>query len=540
MALYLQCSVPPSSLDLKTWNKIIKKQVAEGNTKEAFHSYQQMQQSFIPDNFTYPVLLKAVSNHSNLQTGLTLHGQIAKTPFHSHMLVQTSLLNMYASVNKLHEARKVFDNMQMKDIIAWNSMLDAYASFKNMDVAIQLFGLMPDRDLYSFNIMLSGFAEIGDVGSAHKVFNEMPQRSVVSWNAMILACGKYGDVKGAHKVFDEMPERNVVSWNTLLGIYLNNGLFDEVIMLFETMSVEKTVVPDYLTVTTALSACAGLGLLEKGREIHVCALDLGLVSSVHVITSLIDMYAKCGCVSSFLRVFYKSKTRDIFCWNALISGLALHGYGVAALKVFNKMLQSTKPDDITFIALLSACSHSGLIKEGQTLFESMETAHGVTRRVEHYGCIVDLLGRAGFLESAYMIIETMPFRPGRSVLGALLSACVNYRDLEIGEKVVKMLLKFDGLNDGDYMLVSNLYASCDHWDEADRWRAMMNDSGIVKTAGLSSIEVETSGGGSDGGGGGGGRGGGIGGGVGGRGGVGGGDGGSGGGGGGGRGGEFLS
>ncbi|XP_076949536.1 pentatricopeptide repeat-containing protein At5g56310-like [Bidens hawaiensis] len=397
---------------------------------------------------------------------------------------------MYASVNKLHDARKVFDNMQIKDTIAWNSILDAYVSFKNMDAAIQLFRLMPKRDLYSFNIILSGFAETGDVVSARKVFDEMPQRSIVSWNAMILACGRYGDVKGARKVFDEMPERNIVSWNTLLGVYLNNGLFDEVVLLFDTMKAEeKTVVPDYLTVTTALSACAGLGLLEKGCEIHVYALELGLVSSVHVITSLIDMYAKCGCANSFLCVFYKSKARDIFCWNALISGLALHGYGVAALKMFDDMLQRTKPDDITFIALLSACSHSGLIKEGQTLFESMETEYGVTRKMEHYGCIVDLLARAGFLESAYMIIDTMPFRPGRSVLGALLSACVNYRDLEIGEKVVKILLKFDGLNDGDYMLVSNLYASCDHWDEAYRWRAMMNDSGVVKTAGLSSIEV---------------------------------------------------
>ncbi|KAJ0753454.1 putative tetratricopeptide-like helical domain superfamily [Helianthus annuus] len=487
----LQSSVPPSpnQIDLKTWNKIIKRQVVQGNTKGAFHSYQQMQQSHTPDNFTYPVLLKAVSNHSYRHIALTLHAQIAKTPFHNHMLVQTSLLNMYSSLKQIHEARKVFDCMQVKDTVAWNSMLDAYVSFGSLDVAVQVFDEMPERDLYSFNIMLSGYAETSDVELARKVFDEMPERNVVSWNSMVLACGKCGDVGGARKVFDEMPERNVVSWNTLLGVYLNNGLFDEVVVLFEMMRVEKNVLPDYLTMTTALSACAGLGLLEKGREIHVYALDLGLASSTHVITSLIDMYAKCGCVDSFLIVFYKSKVRDVFCWNALISGLALHGYGVVALKVFDEMLLRTKPDDITFIALLSACSHSGLIKEGQALFESMETDFGVTRRMEHYSCIVDLLGRAGFLESAYTVIDTMPFRPGRSVLGALLSACVNYRDLEIGEKVVKILLTFEGLNDGDYMMVSNLYASCDHWDEADRWRAMMNDSGIVKTAGLSSIEI---------------------------------------------------
>ncbi|KAL8231676.1 hypothetical protein R6Q57_001454 [Mikania cordata] len=495
MAFHLQCSVPPSpfdQIDLKTWNKIIKRQAIEGNTKGAFQSYQQMQESFTPDNFTYPMLLKAVSNLFDRRLGLALHAQIAKTPFRNHMLVQTSLLNMYSFAKEIDDARKVFDEMQVKDIVAWNSMLDAYVSSGNMDIAIQLFQSMPNRDLFSFNIMLSGYAEIGDLDSASKLCNEMPQRNIISRNSMILACGKHGDMEEARKVFDEMPERDVISWNTLIGAYLNNGLFDQVIMLFETMKADKTVRPDYLTVTTALSACAGLGLLEKGREIHVYALYLGLTSSTHVTTSLIDMYAKCGCMVSFLNVFYKSKSQDVFCWNALISGLALHGYGVAAFKMFDEMMQRTKPDDITFIAMLSACSHSGLIKEGQALFESMEINYGVTPRMEHYGCIVDLLGRAGFLENAYMIIETMPFRPGRSVLGALLSACVNYKDLEIGEKIVKMLLSIegeDGLNDGDYMMVSNLYASCDQWDAADRWRAMMNDSGIVKTAGLSSIEV---------------------------------------------------
>nr|XP_043615759.1 pentatricopeptide repeat-containing protein At2g44880-like [Erigeron canadensis] len=494
MAIHLQCSVSCSAdqVDLKTWNKIIKRQVTEGNIKSAFQSYQQMRQKFTPDNFTYPVLLKAVSNLSYHRIGLALHGQIAKTQFENHMLVQTSLLNMYSSVKRIKDARRVFDSMEVKDIVAWNSMLDACISSGILDVAIQLFRFMPVRDVFTYNIMLSGYADIGDMDSARVVFDEIPVKSTISWNSMILACGNYGDMEKARMVFDEMPERNVISWNTLLGTYLNNGLLEEVVLLFEKMKLEKIVPPDYLTVTTALSACAGLGLLEKGREIHIYVLDLGLMSSRYVITALIDMYAKCGCVESFLSVFYKSKVRDVFCWNALISGLALHGYGIIALRVFNDMLQTTKPDDVTFIALLSACSHSGLIEEGRTLFECIDIDYGVTRKMEHYGCFVDLLGRAGFLESAYTIIDNMPFRPGKSVLGALLSACVSYRDLEIGKKVVKILLTNEGvedLNDGDYMMMSNLYASCDHWDEADRWRSMMNDSGIVKTAGSSSINV---------------------------------------------------
>ncbi|XP_024978438.1 pentatricopeptide repeat-containing protein At2g44880-like [Cynara cardunculus var. scolymus] len=443
----------------------------------------------VPDNFTFPVLLKAVSNLSYGRIGLALHAQIVKTGFDNHLLVQTSLLNMYSSVQRIDEARKVFDGMQDKDLVAWNSMLDAYVSIQKMDFATQLFRTMPQRDLLSYNIMVSGYSKIGDMDCARAIFDEIPQRDTISWNSLILACGNHGDMVEARKVFDEMPQRNVISWNTLLGAYLKNGLFEEVILIFEKMKAENTTSPDHLTITTSLSACAQLGLLEKGRQIHVYAQDSRLVSSPHVTTSLIDMYAKCGCVESFLTVFYKSKVRDVYCWNALISGLALHGYGVAALKVYDEMLQSTNPDDITFIALLSACSHSGLIEEGQTLFDSMEIDHGVARKMEHYGCLVDLLGRAGFLESAYTIIATMPFRAGKSVLGALLGACVNYRDLEIGEKVVKILVNDGFLNDGDYMMVSNLYASCDRWDDANCWRAMMNNSGIVKAAGSSSIEV---------------------------------------------------
>lgn len=494
--LHLQSSVPPSpdQIDLRTWNKIIKRQVIEGNTKGAFLTYQQMQQTgiFTPDNFTFPVLLKAASNLSNPRLGLALHAQIAKTPFDNHMLVQTSLLNMYSSIQRTDEARKVFDSMESKDTVAWNSMLDAYVSSGNLDFALKLFRFMPKRDLFSLNIMLSGYANLGNMDSAKAVFDEIPVKNLISWNSMILACGNYGDMEEARRVFDEMPERDVISWNTLLGAYLNNKMFDEVILLFYKMKDEDIIPPDYLTVTTALSACADLGSLEKGREIHIYALEKRLTSSMHVTTSLIDMYAKCGCLESFLIVFYKSQVRDVFCWNALLSGLAIHGYGVIALKVFDEMLQRTKPDDVTFIALLNACSHSGLVKEGQTLFNSMEINYNVTPKIEHYGCLVDLLGRAGYLEHAYKVIDEMPFRPGKSILGALLGACVNHRDVVIGEKVVKILLQSygdDGLNDGDYMMVSNLYASCECWHEADRWRAMMNDSGIVKTAGLSSITI---------------------------------------------------
>uniref|UniRef100_A0A6N2NFD2 Pentacotripeptide-repeat region of PRORP domain-containing protein n=1 Tax=Salix viminalis TaxID=40686 RepID=A0A6N2NFD2_SALVM len=272
--------------------------------------------------------------------------------------------------------------------------------------------------------------------------------------------------------------------------FLQNQLYGEVLDLFDEMK-NTNCLPDYLTVTGVLSACAHSGSLKKGTEAHIYAIDNGLASSPHVTTALIDMYAKCGSIQKGLQVFYKSKVKDIYCWNALISGLALHGHGYAALNLFDKMRNShTRPDDITFIGLLSACSHSGLVQEGSRLFNSMQNEFGISPKIEHYGCMVDLLSRAGHLDCALQLIKAMPFKPGEAILGALLSACIVHQDLEVGERVVKLVSsRGNCLSDGELMMFSNLYASCGQWEEANKWRGMMNDAGIVKTAGFSVVEV---------------------------------------------------
>lgn len=491
MALF-SCSFSPPSPDPQSWNKIIKKQALDGNPEHALLSYKCMQEDGVfADNFTYPILLKSVTILSKLRVGLTLHGQTIKSGFSNHPFVGTALLNMYSSFGYIDDAHKVFDNMFVKDVIAWNSVLDAYVSCGHVENARKVFDSMPCKDLFSYNIMVSGYAVIGSVACARRVFDEIPVRDVVSWNSMMLACCNAGDMEEAHKLFNEMPERNVVSWNTMIMGYLGNGLADDAISLFEEMR-NGNFEPDYLTITATLSACAHLGSLNKGREVHIYAQECGIVSSPHVTTALIDMYAKCGSIKSSLEVFYKSQVENIYCWNAVISALALHGYASASLNFYNDMRDNhVIPDDITFIALLNACSHAGLVKEGCKFFGSMERDYGVIPKMEHYGCIVDLLGRAGFLESALRLIDSMPFEPGKSILGALLSACVNYGDLEIGEKLVKLVSeRNDHLSDGEYMMVANLYASCNQWEKANKWREMMNDSTeVAKTAGVSVFEV---------------------------------------------------
>lgn len=486
------CIYPSVLPDQRSWNKFIKKQVLKRNTRQALHSYINMQElGFSADNFTFPILLKAAGSASYSCIGLALHGQTVKTGCFEHVYVQTALLNMYASLRFIDDACKVFEKMPVKDLVAWNSMLDGYTSSGQMNIAMELFDSMPVKDTSSFNIIVSGFASTKRIESARRIFDKIPVKDIVSWNSMILACTNAGNMVEACTLLEEMPKTNVITWNTMIRGYLHNELYTEAINLFDRMKT-GTVKPDYLTITGALSACAHLRSLETGTKIHSYAISQGQASSPHVVAALIDMYAKCGSLQNALQVFYKSQVNDIYCWNAMISGLALHGHGNAALKLFDVMKDKRiRPDDITFIGLLSACSHAGLVQEGCQLFGCMEKDFRITPKKEHYGCMVDLLSRARLLDIAFQFIESMSFEPGESILGALLSACVIHEDLEIGEKVMKRLIdtKADCLSDGEYMMFANLYASCGKWEEADKWRKMMNDSGIVKTAGCTVIEV---------------------------------------------------
>ncbi|RZC43451.1 hypothetical protein C5167_036403 [Papaver somniferum] len=490
MLNYCFCHSLPSHR--KQWNKMMKHHVVDGNPNQAIFVYRQMLESGCNgDNFTYPVLLKALTHLSSSISILTVHGQAIKTGFSDHVFVETSLLNSYASVGDIENAQKVFDKMSSRDVIAWNSMLDAYVSKGMMESAIKHFHLMPVKDAVSFNIMISGFAKLGTIEFAEEIFDEIPVRDVVSWNSMMLGYCKAGDMDKARKVFDSMVERTLVSWNTMITGYLDNELYVDAIDLFSEMK-EKGFEPNHITVSAVLSACAWVGSVDEGKEVHIFALFSGLASNVHVVTALIDMYAKCGSIDGALEVFYKSQAKDVTSWNAMISGLALHGKSHAALKLFSDFQnRNMKADDITFIGLLTACSHSGLVNEGYRLFESMEKEFGISPKSEHYGCMVDLLGRAGYLHSACQLMKAMPFEPGPTVYGALLGACLVYRDLKVGNMVAEHMTKrMHRLSDGEYMMLANLYASCGKFEEADGWRREMNNAGITKTAGYSMILVK--------------------------------------------------
>uniref|UniRef100_A0A1D1ZDX2 Pentatricopeptide repeat-containing protein At3g29230 n=1 Tax=Anthurium amnicola TaxID=1678845 RepID=A0A1D1ZDX2_9ARAE len=481
---------PPCNL--QEGNRAIQQQLMQGRSRDAILTYVRMQEwGLSGDNFTFPLLLKAASNFESSRMGATLHGQSTKNGYSDHAFVQTALLNMYSSLGEIDEAFCMFMAMPRKDLVAWNSMLKAWVCHGRMDEAIKLFEAMPLKDHVSFNTMMSGFAKAGRIDRVEEFFNQCPSRDAVSWNTLISAYVKADKIRLACSLFEEMPERNVVSWNTLMAGYIQSQLYAEAFELFYDMKA-RGFEPNHLTFAGVLSACAHMGLLDTGREIHIHAGQVGLTWNPHVVASLIDMYAKCGGIEGALEVFYKAPHKDIFCWNAMMSSLALHGHGAACIRLFNDMqTRGMKPDDITFIGLLSACSHAGLVDDGCRFFAAMEKQHGAAPKAEHYGCLVDLLARAGHLERAYDLVESTPFELGAAVLGALLGACAVHRNLQIGEAVAtRLLARTGGLTDGEYMMLANMYAACGRWEEASRWRGVMNgDEGVKKTAGWSGIEV---------------------------------------------------
>lgn len=329
---------------------------------------------------------------------------------------------------------------------------------------------------------------------ARKVFDGMPAPDVVSWTTLIAGYSRCGCVDEAFRLFESMPEgeRSSVSWNAMIASYVQSNRFHEAFALFERMRDEKVELDKYLA-ASMLSACTGLGALNQGKWIHRYIDESGIELDSKLATTIIDMYCKCGCLEKAYQVFKELPRKDkgISSWNCMIGGLAMHGKGKAAIELFEEMHgERVAPDNITFVNLLSACAHSGLVEEGRHYFRRMTEAHGIEPRKEHYGCMVDLLGRAGMFEEAKEIIGNMPISPDAGVLGALLGACKIHRNVDLGEEIGESVIELEPNNSGRYVVLANLYANAGRWEDVAKVRKLMNDRGVKKAPGFSVIEFD--------------------------------------------------
>ena len=346
-----------------------------------------------------------------------------------------------------------------------------------------------DSDLYVRTGLVDVYARAGDVWSAQHLFDTMPEKSLVSLTAMLTCFAKHGKLDEARVLFDGMRKRDVVCWNVMIDGYTQHGMPNEALFLFRKM-LRARVKPNEVTVLSLLSACGQLGALESGKWLHTYMANNGIRINVHVGTALIDMYCRCGSVEDARLVFDRIQDKDVVAWNSMIIGYAIHGFSQDALELFNGMRKiGYQPTDITFIGILSACAHAGWVSEGLEFFRSMKDEYGIKPKIEHYGCMVNLLSRAGHLEEAYELIKNMKIDPDPVLWGTLLGACRLHDNAALGEEIAEFLVRHDLANSGTYILLSNIYAAAGNWEGVARVRTLMKESGIQKEPGCSSIEV---------------------------------------------------
>ncbi|XP_074585309.1 LOW QUALITY PROTEIN: pentatricopeptide repeat-containing protein At2g34400-like [Curcuma longa] len=467
----------------------------------ALEFYLRMLRSGLrPDRYTFPFVLLAAANLQSLHHGLAAHASIFKLALHDVDHVQHSLLTMYARCGQVGLARKLFDEIAVRDSVSWNSMLSGYAKMGCAGEAVELFRRMRSEGLVEPDevTLVSVLAACGDLGdmSLGMWLEELVGEYGLVLNSflgssLIDMYGKCGDLDLARRVFDRLAKKDLVAWNAMITGYAQNGLSDEAIKLFHTMR-KKGIEPDKITIVGVLSACASVGALELGMSLDAYALRNDLYNNVYVGTALVDMYAKCGNLDQAIEVFENLPHRNLFTWNAIISAFAFNGQGEESISLFSRMLadkQGLIPDDITFIGLLSACVHSGLVDEGRRWFGLMQSTYGIVPKIEHYSCMVDLFARAGLLEEAWEFLEEMPQKPDAVALGAMLSACRYHKNAKIGEKISKRILELEPSNSANYVISSKMYAGSKRWNDSARMIGLMRERGVAKTPGCSWIEV---------------------------------------------------
>ncbi|CAN6465432.1 unnamed protein product [Victoria cruziana] len=472
------------------WNTMFKGYAGNGFYRETVELYARMhRQGIPPNNFTFPFVLKSCTKFFAIREGMEVHSIALKLGLIANVFVATTLVDVYVGCGTIMSGRRVFDEMPIRNVISWTAIIAGYISVGELGLARNLFDQAPEHDVILWNTMLVGYRDSGDMVKARILFEGMPVRDVISWNSLLIGHANHGDLVSCLKVFEEMPERNLFSWNGMLSAYANSNRFQDVLNLFRQM-LESKVQPNDASLVIVLSACARLGALDTGKWVHSYSNNNGYKNNLYVGNGLVDMYAKCGSVETAIRIFDEMPQRDVISWNAMIGGLAMHGQGVEALGFFEKMLKSREiPDYVTFIGVLSACTHNGLVDEGRQYFHVMSNGYRIEPTIEHCGCMVDLLGRAGLLSDAVDFIRRMTIEADAIIWSSLLGACRIYGNVRLAEYCIEKLIELEPSNAAHYVLMSNIYGAADSWENFAEVKLTMKERHIRKKPGRSSVEL---------------------------------------------------
>ncbi|KAK9277500.1 hypothetical protein L1049_007044 [Liquidambar formosana] len=484
--------------DVFLWNTLIRGYADLGPCQEAIVLYKDMHRTgLLPDNYTFPIVVRSCAVVSALKEGKEVHCNIIKNGFDSDVFVQSSLVTMYSHTGETLNSEVVFGEMGARNIVSWTAMIAGYVQNGFFEKGLNIFremlasGTQPNAiTLVSILPACAGleFLNLGKLihGYGVKLGVDL---NVSLMNTLIALYGKCGNVEVARSLFDGMVVRSLVSWNAMIAAYEQNNAGGDAIKLFRRMQTEK-VEFDYITMVSVISACASLGALNTGKWVHELVKTKGFETNVSIANALIDMYAKSGNIDLARDVFERLPHRSVVSWTSMIGACASHGHAEDALMLFSKMKEEgIGPNSFTFTAVLTACRHSGLVREGRKHFESMLKDYFIMPGVEHCACMVDLLGRAGCLIEAYEFIESMPVEPDVGVWGALLGACRIHGNLELAELVAEHLFRLDPETVTFYVLMSHIYAEAGRWEDVVRLRSLMKKRELKKIPGHSLVEV---------------------------------------------------
>ncbi|KAF3788231.1 Pentatricopeptide repeat-containing protein [Nymphaea thermarum] len=487
--------------DSVSWNTMMLSYAHSNRPLYAFELYKMMKCDKIsaPNQITMVTLLGVCSQLRRLDLGKWVHGMIELQKIEYNLVLETALVNMYSKCGKVDIARQLFDKMSVRNVASWNAMISGYARNGQPNDGLILFDAMKDCGLVPNEItmlsVVSCCTQLRDIEMGNMVLDYMRRQNIVLHknlqNALVDMYAKCKDMESAKKLFDEMKERDQISWASLIGGYVRSSRFDEAIQAFQQMQLSNAK-PDAVTLINLLKLCSALAALDLGRWVHFY-MDRNKISDLYLNTALIDMYCKCGNVADAIDVFNRMPTKNAMSWTAIISGLGLNGCNQQALKFFAEMQRESmvRPDEITFITVLSACSHAGLVEQGYHYFHLMRESYGIEPTVEHYGCMVDLLGRAGLVQEAQKMVQKMPMKPSASVLGSLLNSCKIHGQFKIAEEVAKYIQETGSVVGATYVTCSNIYADAMLWEDVYRVRKDMQISGVERIPGGSLIALDS-------------------------------------------------
>ncbi|XP_042460932.1 pentatricopeptide repeat-containing protein At4g39530-like [Zingiber officinale] len=483
--------------DIVVWSAIISCFTQLGLSTEAVELFRIMERVGAKANHrTLASVASAASELGDLALCASLHAYILKNGFETRIEVGNAILNMYMKNGAVGDGCVMFDTMSDHDTVSWNCLLSGFHSGNSCDKGLRIFRNMLTKNIapnsYTYISVLRSCTSLRDSGCgsqvhAHILKNDLAGDSFIG-RAMVDMYASSGNLENASLIFSRLIERDVFSCTLIITGYTNTDQGEKAIDIFRQM-LREGIQPNEFTISSCLRACSDLATLASGRQFHAHVIKRGLIGS-YVSCNLVDMYSKSGCLMDAESAFSESTSHDLVSWNALICGYSLHGYVWKAIESFKQMIEEgERPDGVTFIGVLSACSHAGLLNEGMMYFDSMHHIYGITPTIEHQRCLIDILGKASKFDEVEQCINQMGLSSDALVWQTVLGACRTHGNVEFAEKVANKLCKLDPSMDSNYILMSNIYAVAGRWTDVTRTRQTMASRGVKKEPGCSWIEV---------------------------------------------------